>query len=170
MEKVIINENNLTDNDINEIETRVKAILINDDNEVLIGYSYNCYQFVGGHVEQGEDLLISLEREIKEEAGIDIYLENIKPEACYIKYNKEENKKIIIYYYIIRTNEEPHLECTNYTKEEKIGNFELRYIKLSDLKEEIINNKNKYPVAIPISEEMLAILDKLNNLKDYIDK
>ena len=77
---------------------------------------------------------------------------------------KESNKKIIIYYYIIHTNERPRLDNTNYTKEEKIGNFELRYIKLSNLREEIINNSNEYPVAIPISNEMLAILDKLNNL------
>ena len=37
MEKIVINEHNLKEEEINEVETRVKTILVNDKEEVLLG-------------------------------------------------------------------------------------------------------------------------------------
>ena len=65
MKKKIINEFNIKDEEIKEIETRVKAILVNDKDEVLMGYAKNVYQFIGGHVEEKETLLETAEREIR---------------------------------------------------------------------------------------------------------
>lgn len=170
MKTILINEDNLTDNDIKEIETRVKAILINDNNKILIGYSYDTYQFIGGHVEEGEDLLKSLSREIKEEAGIELELKNIEPIAVYIKYKKENSKKLLIYYYVIHTNEIPNIYKTDYTKEEVIGNFDLRYVKVSDLKQVIEDNleynKGK-ELSNAISKEILLLIDTVGDLSKY---
>ena len=40
--------------DMTEVVKRVKVILRNYNNEILLGYSNNEYQFVGGHVEKNE--------------------------------------------------------------------------------------------------------------------
>ena len=170
MKKILVNEYNMTDNDIKEVETRVKAILINDNNEILIGYSYETYQFVGGHVENNEDLIVTLSREIQEEAGIEMEIKDIDPIAVYTKYVKEKSKKLLIYYYIIHSNAKPNRNNTNYTEAEVIGNFDLRYVKISDLKQVITDNLNYNEgkeLSNDISKEILLLLDTIGDLSNY---
>ncbi len=174
MKTIFINEDNMTDDDIKETETRVKAILINDNNEILMGYSYDTYQFIGGHVENNEDLVKSLNREIIEEAGIDLHLSNIEPIALYIKYKKEGSKKLLIYYYVIHTNLKPNLFNTNYTEDEVIGDFELRYVKVDELRKTIIESSeynklhSKYEkLSTAVAKEILLLLDTVGDLSKY---
>jgi 8-oxo-dGTP diphosphatase len=49
-----------------------QAIIVNDKKELLLGFSYNDYQFPGGHLEKDEEPVKGLIRELKEETGIDI--------------------------------------------------------------------------------------------------
>ena len=53
---------------------RVKALIVNNKNEILIAHNNNTYQFPGGHKEDDETLEKSLVREVKEETGIDVNL------------------------------------------------------------------------------------------------
>ncbi len=174
MKTIIVNNDNMTDNDIKEIETRVKAILINDNNEILMGHSYDTYQFIGGHVENNEDLLVTLSREIKEEAGIEMELKDIEPISLYTKYKKEESKKLLIYYYVIHTNELPNRDNTNYTDDEVIGDFDLKYIKVDELRQTIIDSSeynklhSKYEeLSTAVSKEILLLLDTVGDLSKY---
>ena len=135
MKQLITNNYNLTDSDMTEVVKRVKVLLVNSNNDVLLGYSYNNYQFPGGHVEENETLVQAVNREILEETGIELNITNIEPFACAIGYYKDwpaegKNRKIEIYYYEVKTDEKPNLENTDYTENEKNGNFELRYIPL----------------------------------------
>ena len=41
MKQLITNNYNLTDSDMTEVVKRVKVLLINSNNDVLLGYSYN---------------------------------------------------------------------------------------------------------------------------------
>ena len=146
----------------NETVTRVKAI-INDENNILLGYSNNDYQFPGGHVEQNETLINAIEREIKEETGINLSLNNIEPflkiSAYYKNYPKEGiNRKTEIYYYDIKTNEKPNLNETNYTQEEIKGNYELKYIPLDKIEEELNNNIKQYEDPRGIQKEMINVI------------
>ncbi len=167
MERIVINEYNIKDEDINEIETRVKAILINKKDEVLLGYAKNKYQFIGGHVEEKETLVETAEREILEETGIELSIDkSLKPVAKYECYWKDEpkvnqNKKLEIYYYILKCDKKVNYDKTNYTEEEKKNNFELRYIPISNLENEIIDNCNKYESAKGIAEEMLEVVKRV---------
>ena len=138
MKQLITNKYNLTDSDMTEVVKRVKVLLVNSNNDVLLGYSYNNYQFPGGHVEENETLVQAVNREVLEETGIELNITNIEPFACAIGYYKDwpaegKNRKIEIYYYEVKTDEKPNLENTEYTENEKNGNFELRYIPLSDV-------------------------------------
>ena len=77
MKQLITNNYNLTDSDMTEVVKRVKVLLVNSNNDVLLGYSYNNYQFPGGHVEENETLVQAVNREILEETGIELNVTNI---------------------------------------------------------------------------------------------
>ena len=135
MKQIIDNKYNISESDITEIVKRVKVLIINSNNEILLGYSNKCYQFPGGHVENGESLIDALNREILEETGIVLNMNNISPFASAFRYYKDypsinQNRKNEIYYYEIRTDETPNLENTFYTEDEKDGNFKLKYVNL----------------------------------------
>ena len=162
MRKIITNDYNLKEEDITEVVKRVKLFVINSNNEILLGYSHNEYQCPGGHVEEGESLITTINREMKEETGIELNLKSAKPFACSIGYYKDwpekgKNRKIEIYYYEIKTDEKPNLSNVNYTTSELEGNFELKYIPLKKVEEEFINNANKYGDKHGIVKEMLKV-------------
>ena len=161
MKQLITNKYNLTDSDMTEVVKRVKVLLVNSNNDVLLGYSHNNYQFPGGHVEENETLVQAVNREVLEETGIELNITNIEPFACAIGYYKdwpaeEKNRKIEIYYYEVKTDEKPNLENTEYTENEKDGNFELRYIPLLDVENVLRTNAEEYG-------------DKKGNAREMID-
>lgn len=162
MKQLITNKYNLTDSDMTEVVKRVKVLLVNSNNDVLLGYSYNNYQFPGGHVEENETLVQAVNREIFEETGIELNITNIEPFACAIGYYKDwpaegKNRKIEIYYYEVKTDEKPNLENTEYTENEKNGNFELRYIPLSDVENVLKTNAEEYGDENGIAREMIDL-------------
>ena len=162
MKQLITNKYNLTDSDMTEVVKRVKVLLVNSNNDVLLGYSHNNYQFPGGHVEENETLVQAVNREILEETGIELNITNIEPFACAIGYYKDwpaegKNRKIEIYYYEVKTDEKPNLENTEYTENEKNGNFELRYIPLSDVENVLKTNAEEYGDENGIAREMIDL-------------
>lgn len=162
MEVLVNNKYNLNDNDINEVVKRVKVLLVNSNNEMLLGYAHNTYQFIGGHVED-EDFTSAINREVKEETGIELNGDNYTPFAALYGYYKDwpkmgMNRKTEIYYYEVKTDKVPVLENTDYTANEKEGNFELRYVKFDDLLMEINHNAFIYNDAKGIAKEMLDLL------------
>lgn len=60
MKELILNEDKLKDKEIDDYVTRVKAIILNDKKELLLGFSYNDYQFPGGHLEKMKNQLKDL--------------------------------------------------------------------------------------------------------------
>lgn len=162
MKQLITNKYNLTDSDMTEVVKRVKVLLVNSNNEVLLGYSHNNYQFPGGHVEDNETLIQTVNREVLEETGIELSITNIEPFACAIGYYKDwpaegKNRKIEIYYYEVKTDEKPNLEKTEYTENEKDGNFELRYIPLSNVENVLRANAEEYGDKKGIAREMIDL-------------
>lgn len=171
MKQIITNKYNLTDADMTEVVKRVKVLLVNSNNEVLLGYSHNNYQFPGGHVEENETLIQTVNREVLEETGMDLGVDNIEPFACARGYYKDwpaegKNRKIEIYYYEIKTDEKPNLENTEYTENEKDGNFELRYIPLTNVEEELRKNAEEYGDKKGIAREMIELFGVYKTTKE----
>ena len=109
MRKIFYNEDNLTEKDINNFVGRAKILIINSNNECLLGYGHNTYQLPGGHLEKNETFDECVIREVKEETGIDLPLENRTPflEIKYFtkNYPKENlNTCYLNNYYTIKTN------------------------------------------------------------------
>lgn len=164
MKEIIDNRSNLKEEDVTEVVKRVKILIVNSKNEVLLGYSHHEYQFPGGHVEEGESLEETVIREIKEETGIELESVESKPFALLTGYYKDwpkegNNRKIEIYYYEIKTDEDYNLDNTDYTESEKEGNFELRRINLDNVEEELKKNIEEYGDQKGIAKEMLELFE-----------
>ena len=163
MKKMFINENNLSFDQIDEEVIRVKVLIINSNNEILLGHAKGTYQFIGGHMELGETFDDAINREVKEESGIELVVRNAIPfllRETYIKNYMDSGKNRCnkIYYFTVMTDKEVDVNNTNYTDDEQSGNFCVRKVKLSDVRKTILDNNvnSKYK---DIAYEMLDALD-----------
>ena len=168
MKEIVINKYNLTEEDMTEVVKRVKILLVNSNDEILLGYSHHNYQFPGGHVEENEELIDTVNREILEETGMNLKLTDLEPFARNLGYYKDwpeegKNRKIEIYYYEVKTDEKPNLDNTSYTESEKDGGFELRYIPLSNVEEELKKNAEEFGDKKGIAREMLELFSLYKN-------
>lgn len=170
MKRIVYNADQISEKEITDSVIRVKAILINSLGEVLLGYSYHQYQFIGGHVEAGETLEDAVCREVLEETGILLDKDSLKPDALMTGYIKDwpidgRHTKTSIYYFVIYTDQEPDIQKVAYTSHESKGKFELRMIPLKDLKQELTYNADIYETARGIAKEMILMLEKLDLVK-----
>ena len=100
MKQIITNKYNLTDSDMTEIVKRVKILIINSKNEILLAYSHNDYQFPGGHVEENETLIQAINREVLEETGIELKSYKLRCIVTYVSTTWETE-----YMYVFTSNE-----------------------------------------------------------------
>lgn len=165
LKEKLYNNDNLKKEDITETVVRVKMLIINSKNEVLLGFCHKTYQFPGGHLEDGESLTDCVIREVKEETGIELTLDQAKQFFVIRHYNKNyhgtgENRCSEIYYFEIRTDEVYDLSKVDYTENEKDGKFELKYINLDKVEEvlsESITWNEKNAVIVP---EMITVFNE----------
>lgn len=160
METIFYNEDNLSKDDINYSVKRAKMLIINSNNEILLGYGHNTYQIIGGHVEDKETYDECVIREVKEETGIILPLEKREPFFQILYYCKDYPKKglnseYIINYYSIKSDLKPNLDKVNLTDNEKEGLFEFRYINLDNV--------------ISVLEDNLKICKNKNTVNDTIN-
>ena len=87
MKEVFINPDNLKKEDIDETVIRAKALVINDKKEIILGFYFGTYQFPGGHVDNNENIVECLKREVKEETGLDVNIEKYLGKFKYVADN-----------------------------------------------------------------------------------
>lgn len=164
MKRVIINEDNLDIMNMDSTVIRVKALMINEKDELLIVHNNYTYQFPGGHWRRSESLEESLKREIKEETGIDSTIET-GPFMLIEEYYKNfldtgKSRCNKMYYYIVHSNDGPKIEQMNLSELERETDFNLFYIPIKDMEQflkESIANKNIEEI---IGKEMLAVMQE----------
>lgn len=165
MKEIIYNYDFLTEEDINNIVIRTKALIIND-GYIYLGNENGVLQFPGGHLEDGESYICCLKRELLEETGI--VIDNNEISALFLKatyYNKDYpsngiNQKAIVLYYFIETNKELDLSKVKYTEREKNSGFKIEKIFLEDAIDYINNNSLNKIIATEMVEA----------LKEYIKR
>ena len=163
MKEVLYNYDNLTSKDIDEVVIRTKGLLINENNEILVVYSNKTYHFPGGHLEEGESLLECLSREIKEETGIDLKIEELDPFEKITHYNKNyhnsgKNRESAVYFYVVNTDKDYDLSSQSLTVDEVEGNFTVKRIPIKDIEHVLIDSVNDNPINKVIVEEMLDVI------------
>lgn len=168
MRQIFINDYSLNEADIDFEVIRVKGLIINSRGEVLIARNNNTYQFPGGHKEEDESLDASLVREIKEETGIDVELED-GPFLEIVTYDNNyfgTNQKVCnkIYYYRIFSDQAPNFFETSYDELECQTDFELFYIKIQDLEKFLHKSLDDGSIDVKIGREMLLVFREYSNL------
>ena len=168
MREIIINDDNLTDDDISEVVVRVKGLMINSKGKILLAHNNNTYQFPGGHLEEGENMDDCIVREIKEETGIDLEV-NEGPFLCIKTYDNNyfnTGKKVLcyVYYYRFFTDKLPDLSKTHYDELEIATDFNLYYIVFSDLRNFLKKAISNDMINPAISREMIAAIDVYNEV------
>lgn len=168
MKRIFINDDSLTTDDLAYEVIRVKGIIVNNNNEVLVAHNNHTYQFPGGHVEKDEDMENALLREIKEETGIGILDINgpFMQIMTYAKNYFDSGKNVCnkIYYYRILSDEVPNLEETNYDELESQTDFGLFYVKVDNFAEFLNESMDNGTIDKNIGREMLLVFDEYNKL------
>ena len=160
MKTKIYNYDNLAEEEMHETVTRVKALMINKHDEILLGTSFGTPQFPGGHVEENETLEKALKREVKEETGIT--LRGKYEPFLVIKYflkdyqTKGNNRCVEIYYFKINTDQKYDLSKTKLDKYEKEGDFKLIYLP--------VNYVSKYLKITEKNNEINKIINREMNI------
>lgn len=165
MKEIIYNYDNLKEEDVTELVIRIKVLLLKDD-KLLIGNENGVFQFIGGHLEEGENFKDCLKREVMEETGI-VLDENeiIKPFMKTTYLNKDwpkkgKNRKCEIYYYVVNTNKNIDLDKTNYTENEKNQNFKIEELPLNNSIKIIENNIPNNEMNKVISPDMIEAINE----------
>ena len=169
MKTIIINDHNIQDNEIDYSVTRVKGIVLNAENNIIMEHNNNTFQLPGGHVEE-EDLKDALKREILEECGIE-HVEVYDPFLEIITYDKNyfgSNKKVInkIYYFTAYTEEEPDFNKTSYDLLELESPFYLYYVNINNIKEFIEKETKRGNLNEGIARELLLAFDAYSFVYD----
>lgn len=168
MKKILYNIDNLKEEDINRSVLKAKALIINSKDEILFAHTKDSYFLIGGRVEEGESFDETLVREIKEETGVEIKLEERKPFITIIYMNKDYpndgiNTKTLANYYLIKQDIKPNIDKIMLTEEEKSWNFELKFIYKDDVLKKLneslkkCKNKNAVKDTIEVIKEFLEV-------------
>lgn len=166
MKEIIYNYDFLTDEDINKYIKRAKLLIENSKNEILVVCSHKNYFLIGGHVEDGETFDECIVREIKEEAGVILPLEERTPYFS-VKYlcknhpNDGDNTKYITNYYCIKYDLIPDLNNIELTEDEIDGNFQLIYID----KNKIIDVLNE---GLKTCTKPIVVRDTIDAINEYL--
>lgn len=168
MKELIINKDNLKQEDVQEVVTRVKAIMINEQNDVLLAYCDDDYQFPGGRLKNGEDIYDGLIREVEEETGIKSKKEDYYPFMITKHYEKNyfrtgNNRLNIIIYFIYKKVpiiNDSNIDISNY---ERKNGFKLCYVNIDEVEDSLIDHTRKYPRFKNVAYEMLPVLDEYKN-------
>ncbi len=163
MKQIIFNDNNLTENDIELKVVRVKALMINSNGKILLAHNNNTYQFPGGHTEENEDKKDCLIREVMEETGIELEV-NEEPFLCITTYDNNyfgSGKKVLnsIYYYRTFTDSLPDFSKTHYDELELATDFNLYYINFNTLDNFLKNAIEDGSIDVNIAKEMIRVVD-----------
>ena len=168
MKKIIINDYNLKDEDMEMVVVRVKGLILNSNGKILLAHNNGTYQFPGGHQEDFESIDDCILREIKEETGISLCIQEA-PFLCISTYDNDyfgTGKKVLnsIYYYRFFTDEQPNFQDTHYDELELATDFDLFYLNFDDLKNFLQKSLESGTIDSNICREMVCVVDEYHQL------
>ena len=164
MKEIIYNNDNLTKEEMNDEVIRIKAMIFNSNKELLIAKTDELYHLPGGHLEKNESFIECLKREVREEAGIVLDINDIEPFFAIRHYTKnyyDTGKNVIssIYYFAIFSDLEPNILETKLEDGEKKVNLHIVKLPWDDIRNILGSFNNSNPRSAIIAKEILLALD-----------
>lgn len=168
MKRILINDDNLDENDLDYDVVRVKGLVVNSLDDLIIVENNYTYQLPGGHNRKDEALEDTLAREIREELGIKVSIDN-GPFMMVITYDSNymnSGSKVCnrIYYYIVKTDLEPDINNLSLDAIEKETEFNILKIKVNDLTSFLKKALDDGKIDSCIGREMLLVSQEMECL------
>jgi len=176
--ELVINDDNLKISDVEDYSTKVRAILVDEDNKILIANYHSMILLPGGKVDEGETLSTAITRELSEELGQDYDEKELEPFVTLNYYQKNYPKidgilknRLVKTHYFVGKYKEIKKDLQKLTEREKRGNFRLELVSLNELENLILSNQNNNPRNIYFQKELLTILEMYKNIENkYVKK
>ncbi len=164
---ITINDDNLELKDVQEFNTKVRALLTDENNNILIANYGNVILLPGGSIDGDEGIEVALTRELKEEVGVEYskeeltYLSTIEYyQKDYPKRNGQLQNRLIKTHYYIGTYK--GINKQSLTEKEQKDNFRLELVPLDELENIVLNNNNSNPRNRYFIKELLTIITYYN--------
>lgn len=169
MKKIINNSENLTEDKIDRTVNKVRAVILNKKGHILAAKYAGMFMLIGGSIEEGEDEVVALKREITEETGIEditvdtegpfLEINDIRTNYYDWKAGRPINRQTNTKFYFVTTNEEEiNLEKTHRTDHEKKMNFTPFFVNPSVLEQMAIETPSDNPKNEVFKKELLTVL------------
>lgn len=150
---------------------KVRLLIIDNENIVLCNYA-GVYMLPGGKIDNSENELDALKREIKEELGIELLDDNlnylIKTNNHYPSYPDKNggftSKRVETDYYYVRMSFQFDPTKVSLTESEKNHNFQIIKCKLDDIEELLLQNNTDNPRKMFFDEELLNVINIYRSL------
>ena len=150
--EVVINDDNLQLCEVQEFNSKARAILVNENNEILIANYGNVILLPGGKVDEGETVSETVIRELSEELGqeyntdeLDFFLTLNYYQKGYPKRDGTFQNRLVQTHYFLGLYKGIKKDSRKLTEKEQKGNFRLELVSLEDLENMILKNVNNNP-------------------------
>lgn len=164
MKTIIINDENINEK-FTKKKLKSRAVLVNSSNEILVANYGGVLLLPGGSIDRKETPDETIHRELKEEIGVDMKTEQLKPfvKVRYFQPNYPErngntiNRLAVTYYYLGHINsisEEREL-----TENEKKDGFTVGFYSINQILEMLNSKKGDNPRRLYFDRELQAVID-----------
>lgn len=157
-------------------ENRVKILLTNSRDEVLLCKVDGVYHFVGGHPENDESIQEGAKREVKEETGIEEDSRKFMPFLSLKQYKRDyfgtgKNGLATITFIECYTDKEYSYEDRKLDEREREKDFKLEYVKIDDIMNVLEQNKevSRLQKKEFITTEMMYVMSEYKKQRADIE-
>lgn len=175
IEIIKYNDDDLKDNEIDQVITRVRAFIVSSKNDMIVGHDENGYQLIETYVGENESLEIALTNAIFAECGISLDTkDSMEPfyEIRYYNRNYKEsgvNRLSDLIYFLVNTDKLPNYKKLKLSPKEMAEKLPLEQIRrsafaktLKDYIEEEDNQLNKVK-----AKELLIAFEKMKEIYKF---
>lgn len=168
--KIIVNPDNLTVDETFQVFHKVRAIIENENEEFVISNEGGKFIFPGGKRESGETDIDAIQREIKEETGIEFKKEDFKEvmtlETIYKNFYDYRSDSLrprytsTIYYYV-KSSKEIDYKNMNLTSGEISEGFKATFVNKNQLIKMLSEDHSDATNGTFFDEENRIVINKL---------
>jgi len=168
--KIIINPKKLIPDESWQFFRKVRAIIENENEDIAISFEAGKCIFPGGKCDKDEDDLTAIQREIKEETGMDfdiseftkvLELETYYDDAIDYKTNLVRPRYTLTTYFYVKTDKRIDYDKMNLTQGEIKGNFKISFVDKKTLYENILEDHSAAMNGHIFDEENKIVMNNI---------